>query len=66
MTQNVGLLGEINNLIKEQHSLTRGILIMEAVNPNGMNMTMDDARVSEAEKELKLQETVMENLISQI
>jgi len=40
---------------------------MEAVNPNGMSgMTMDDARVSEAEKELKLQETVMENLISQI
>lgn len=63
MNQNVKLIADINILVKEQHVYDKNIQIMGSVTANGMidnNDIMNDARVSDAEKELKMQETVME------
>ena len=59
MHENVTLLEEINVLIREQHSLTKNIEIMNGVSSSGgMGGTGDslhsDERVTEAQKELRM------------
>ena len=64
MHENVTLLEEINTLIKEQHFLTRNIEIMNGVSGSGQVGTGDslqsNERVTEAEKELKMQEIAID------
>lgn len=64
MAQNVKLLEEINNLIKEKHLLEKNILIMENIEGSGNNNNdhVNNGQISEADKELKNQEIVMESL----
>jgi len=69
MGENVTLLLEINVLIREQHNYTKNIEIMEKFRPGGSvggtdEMPSADERVTEAEKELKMQELAIDNFIS--
>jgi len=68
MTENVTLLQEINVLIREQHNYTKNIEIMEKFRPGDSmetdEMPSSDERVTEAEKELKMQELAIDNFIS--
>lgn len=70
MHENVTLLEEINTLIKEQHFLTRNIEIMNGVSGSGQVGTGDslqsNERVSEAEKELKMQEIAIDQFLGRI
>jgi len=55
-------------LIREQHNYTKNIEIMEKFRPGDSmetdEMPSSDERVTEAEKELKMQELAIDNFIS--